>query len=152
MDSYDSESELPPSSALLRTSETLYGQIHARFIVTPEGLQSMRDKYRKGHFGYCPRVLCHSHALLPIGQSDLICQHSVKLFCPQCEEIYNPKNPLHQEIDGAFFGTSFAHMFLMQFPETKKPIERYVPKIFGFKLHKPPATSAQPVTPKMTLA
>lgn len=136
-----------PTPAELRSAEVLYGLIHARFIVTSYGLQLMNEKYRQGHFGYCPRVLCQSHPLLPVGQSDLPCQHSVKLYCPQCEEIYYPRSQVHQEVDGAYFGTSFPHMLLMQYPETKKPSQRYVPKIFGFKLRK-----SAPTGPKLTTA
>lgn len=36
----------------------LYGLIHARFILTPKGLNIMKDKFLKGVFGMCPRVLC----------------------------------------------------------------------------------------------
>lgn len=40
-------------------------------------------------------------------------------------------------IDGAYFGTSFPHLFLQQFKQCvpKKFTDRYTPKIFGFKLH-----------------
>jgi hypothetical protein len=42
------------------------------------------------------------------------------------------------DIDGAYFGTTFPHLFLMTYPQVKpaKPTQSYVPRIFGFKLHK----------------
>ncbi|GJN13255.1 hypothetical protein PR202_ga31607 [Eleusine coracana subsp. coracana] len=43
------------------------------------------------------------------------------------------------DIDGAYFGTTFPHLFLMTYEHLKpqKPTQRYVPRVFGFKLHKP---------------
>jgi casein kinase II subunit beta len=42
------------------------------------------------------------------------------------------------DIDGAYFGTTFPHFFLMTYPYIKpaKPTQSYVPRIFGFKIHK----------------
>ena len=94
----------------------LYGLIHARYIITTRGLAKMLEKYKRGDFGRCPRVLCHQQPLLPVGLSDLPFQRSVKLYCPLCEDIYSPKSSRHGSIDGAFFGTSFPHMLLMVYP------------------------------------
>ena len=43
----------------------------------------------------------------------------------------------HQYIDGASFGTTFPHLFFHTFPELipKKYSDRYIPKIFGFRVH-----------------
>lgn len=43
------------------------------------------------------------------------------------------------DIDGAYFGTTFPHLFLMTYGQLKpqKPAQGYVPRVFGFKLHKP---------------
>jgi casein kinase II subunit beta len=45
---------------------------------------------------------------------------------------------LYTDIDGAYFGTTFPHLFLMTYPYIKpsKPTQSYTPRIFGFKLHK----------------
>lgn len=42
-------------------------------------------------------------------------------------------------IDGAYFGSTFPHLFLMTYGHLKpQPDARgYVPKVFGFKVHKP---------------
>ncbi|XP_057817466.1 putative casein kinase II subunit beta-4 isoform X2 [Cryptomeria japonica] len=42
------------------------------------------------------------------------------------------------DTDGAYFGTTFPHLFLMTYGHVKpsKPVQSYVPKIFGFKIHK----------------
>ncbi|WFD36094.1 casein kinase 2 regulatory subunit [Malassezia cuniculi] len=94
----------------------LYGLIHARYIITTRGLAKMLEKYKRGDFGRCPRVLCHHQPLLPVGLSDLPFQRPVKLYCPLCEDIYSPKSSRHGSIDGAFFGSSFPHMLLMVYP------------------------------------
>ncbi|KAG6780709.1 hypothetical protein POTOM_013577 [Populus tomentosa] len=43
------------------------------------------------------------------------------------------------DIDGAYFGTTFPHLFLMTYGHLKpqKVVQSYVPKVFGFKIHKP---------------
>jgi casein kinase II subunit beta len=119
-------------------AEVLYGLVHARFIITNRGLQSMLDKYRHHEFGSCPRVLCNNQALLPVGLTDQKSKESVKLFCPKCQELYKPKSSRHENVDGAYFGTTFPHLFFLVFPELKPEvtIEKYIPKVFGFRLHK----------------
>ena len=40
------------------------------------------------------------------------------------------------DIDGAFFGTTFPHMFLLQYPSClSTPTQKYQPTIFGFQIH-----------------
>jgi casein kinase II subunit beta len=60
----------------------------------------------------------------------------VKVYCPKCEDVYVPRIKF-VDIDGAYFGCSFPHIFLQTFPEllpTNKPHE-YYPRIFGFKIY-----------------
>ncbi|EDO15662.1 hypothetical protein Kpol_473p21 [Vanderwaltozyma polyspora DSM 70294] len=116
----------------------LYSLIHARYIITVKGLQKMLAKYKDAEFGRCPRIYCNFQPLLPVGLHDIPGIDSVKLYCPSCEDLYNPKSPRHASIDGAYFGKSFPGMLLQTFPEfvPKHPIRRYIPSIFGFDLHK----------------
>ncbi|KAG0313068.1 casein kinase 2 regulatory subunit [Dissophora globulifera] len=120
-----------------KSARHLYGLIHARFIITTHGLTKMLEKFKKCDFGRCPRVLCHNHPLLPVALSDVPYTKSVKLFCCRCEDIYNPKSTRHASIDGAYFGCSFPHMLFQVYPQLVPPksTDRYVPRIFGFKLH-----------------
>jgi len=124
-------------SMLETDAEIIYGLIHASYILTNRGLHCMLEKYRHNEFGTCPRVNCNGQATLPCGISDIKGKASVKLFCPKCDEIYRPKTQHHENIDGAFFGTTFAHLFFLIFPELKssKSKDYYIAKVFGFKLH-----------------
>ena len=129
----DSEHEVVQNEA-----EVLYGLIHARYIITKQGLAEMRRRFQRRHFAACPRYLCEAQSTLPLGISDEPHRDSVKLFCPRCEEVYRPVQARHEMIDGAFFGTTFPHLFFVTFPELKprRTQSMYIPKVFGFKLHK----------------
>ena len=74
--------------------------------------------------------------MLPVGLSDTLKTSRFKTFCPRCEEVYLPK--VRQiNIDGAYFGTSFPHVFLQHYPLAvvlPPKIYHYEPKIFGFKI------------------
>lgn len=63
-------------------SELLYGLIHARFILTSRGMAAMVEKFQHVDFGRCPRVYCQGQPCLPVGQSDIPRQRTVKIFCP----------------------------------------------------------------------
>lgn len=69
--------------------------------------------------------------------SDVPNVQSVKLYCGRCEDLYNPKSSRHANIDGAYFGTSFQNILYQVHPTTapEKSIERYQPRVFGFKVH-----------------
>ncbi|RNF01065.1 putative dynein heavy chain [Trypanosoma rangeli] len=120
------------------SAETLYGLIHARFITTQRGLKLMEEKFAEGEFGRCPRVFCGGQAVLPVGQSDVVRESSVKLYCPKCQDIYYPRSSRHRTLDGAFWGTTFPHLFLMHLRDSgkviAKPKQHYVPRIYGFRL------------------
>lgn len=59
-----------------------------------------------------------------------------KTYCPRCEEVYLPKAK-QVGIDGAYFGSSFPHTFMLHYPLAiilPPKIYYYEPKIFGFKI------------------
>ncbi|PCG97174.1 hypothetical protein PENOC_069170 [Penicillium occitanis (nom. inval.)] len=136
-DVFDLDADDDLREQIEKSARHLYGLVHARYIVTTRGLAKMLDKYKKGDFGKCPRVLCDQHPLLPMGQSDLPNQKTVKLYCAKCEDIYNPKSSRHASIDGAYFGTSFHNILFQVYPALvpEKSIQRYEPRIYGFKVH-----------------
>uniref|UniRef100_A0A2N9I831 Casein kinase II subunit beta n=1 Tax=Fagus sylvatica TaxID=28930 RepID=A0A2N9I831_FAGSY len=129
----EEQNELVESAA-----EMLYGLIHARYILTSKGMAAMLEKYKNYDFGRCPRVYCCGQPCLPVGQSDIPRSSTVKIYCPRCEDIYYPRSK-YQDIDGAYFGTTFPHLFLMTYGHLKpqKAAQSYVPRVFGFKIHKP---------------
>lgn len=96
-----------------RCASMLYGLIHSRFIITAAGMQRMLEKYQQAKFGTCPRVFCRGQAVLPIGLSDIPNQSGTNVFCPCCHEVYVPKSTSTGAVDGSFFGTTFAHLFLL---------------------------------------
>ncbi|XP_068330454.1 putative casein kinase II subunit beta-4 isoform X2 [Pyrus communis] len=130
----EEQNELVESAA-----EMLYGLIHVRYILTSKGMSAMLEKYKNYDFGRCPRVYCCGQPCLPVGQSDIPRSSTVKIYCPKCEDIYYPRSKYQGNIDGAYFGTTFPHLFLMTYGHLKpqKATQSYVPRVFGFKLHKP---------------
>lgn len=124
------------------SAELLYGLIHARFILTSPGLAAMGEKMRSGVFGRCPRVLCNQQACLPIGLKEVPRMEAVKVFCPRCQDVYEPRKLYHASIDGAYFGPTFPHLLLQTYPELMPEASNqvYVPRIYGFKIHRSAAT------------
>ncbi|XP_049366858.1 putative casein kinase II subunit beta-4 isoform X1 [Solanum verrucosum] len=129
----EEQNELVESAA-----EMLYGLIHVRYILTSKGIAAMLEKYKNYDFGRCPRVYCSGQPCLPVGQSDIPRASTVKIYCPKCEDIYYPRSKYQGNIDGAYFGTTFPHLFLMTYGHLKpqKPTQNFVPRVFGFKIHK----------------
>ncbi|PWN24714.1 hypothetical protein BDZ90DRAFT_224254 [Jaminaea rosea] len=109
--------KIPDVSIVESSAELLYGLIHQRYILTKQGLQQMVEKYDAGHFGYCPRVFCHSHPVLPCGRSDLPGLDTVKLYCANCIDCYAPPSSRFHGVDGAFFGTTFPHLLFQCYRE-----------------------------------
>ncbi|XP_030965351.1 putative casein kinase II subunit beta-4 isoform X1 [Quercus robur] len=130
----EEQNELVESAA-----EMLYGLIHVRYILTSKGMAAMLEKYKNYDFGRCPRVYCCGQPCLPVGQSDIPRSSTVKIYCPKCEDIYYPRSKYQGNIDGAYFGTTFPHLFLMTYGHLKpqKASQSYVPRVFGFKMHRP---------------
>ena len=118
-------------------AEMLYGLIHARYIVTNRGMHAMYEKYRTASFGRCPHVFCQGQPVLPVGLSDLPRNYTVNVFCPRCHGLYFPKSTRQANVDGAYYGTTFPHLFLMTHPDLipNKPTQQYRPRVYGFKIH-----------------
>ncbi|KAI5299070.1 casein kinase 2 regulatory subunit [Ascosphaera atra] len=136
-DVFDLDADEELREQIEKSARHLYGLVHARYIITTRGLSKMMEKYKLGDFGKCPRVYCDSQHLLPMGLSDIPGHKSVKLYCPRCEDVYNPKSARHAAIDGAYFGTSFHNILLQVHPQLlpEKSCARYEPRVFGFRVH-----------------
>lgn len=136
-------------SHLTQSACTLYGLIHARYIITAHGLDAMYNKYAAKEFGTCPLAQCQGQPVLPVGLKDEMGTDTVKIFCPKCQCVYHPppirsRSSSHHGagaagVDGAAFGTTFPHLFLMTFsnlvPDPLPPNSAYVPRVFGFRVH-----------------
>ena len=84
-----------------------------------------------------------------MGLKDEMGADTVKIFCPKCQCVYHPppvrsRSSHHSSagaagVDGAAFGTTFPHLFLMTFsnlvPDRLPPTSAYVPRVFGFRVH-----------------
>lgn len=119
-------------SVIENAAELLYGLIHQRYICSRAGIVQMSEKYELSHFGNCPRTNCDHARTLPVGLSDIPGQDTVKLFCPSCLDVYIPPNSRFQTVDGAFFGRTFAGLFLMTFPDydiSKRATEPLTPSM-----------------------
>mmetsp|Transcript_12181 Transcript_12181/g.27662 ORF Transcript_12181/g.27662 Transcript_12181/m.27662 type:complete len:262 (-) Transcript_12181:97-882(-) len=142
LDFDDQEDQLlEDQQPLIETAaQMLYGLIHARFILTSRGMAAMMEKYNAYVYGTCPNSFCaeHNQAVLPIGTSDLLRQSAAKVFCPSCREIYFPKSSRLECLDGAYFGTSFPHLFFLTYPQhvPQSLPPPFVPRIYGFRIHK----------------
>eukprot|EP01017_Pseudomicrothorax_dubius_P028635 TRINITY_DN3412_c0_g1_i4.p1 TRINITY_DN3412_c0_g1~~TRINITY_DN3412_c0_g1_i4.p1 ORF type:complete len:275 (+),score=37.30 TRINITY_DN3412_c0_g1_i4:65-889(+) len=121
---------------LYQEATDLYGLIHARFILSPRGLSLAKEKYLKGKFGTCPKVVCDHQHVLPVGLSEELRTSRVKVFCPRCEDIFIPKKKC-PDVDGAYFGCSFPMFFLQTYPDLtpQPPSNTYVSKLYGFRIH-----------------
>jgi casein kinase II subunit beta len=123
----------------LQGIKEVYGLIHKRFITTSKGLALMREKYLNGVFGRCPRVVCDKQVLIPVGLSEDLRYSKVKVYCPICCQVYKPSRHKGRSVslDGAYFGTSFAQIFFMNYPDLKPKIKEektYIPKLYGFRI------------------
>ena len=123
-------SELPKAS-VQRAAVALYCLVHARYASSPRGLDTLRRIITKSRgsagsppreglaiFGRCPRVGCRGMPLLPAGLSDSYgstagsggADRWAVRYCCSCGEALHH---LPSKVDGAAWGTSLPHLFLM---------------------------------------
>lgn len=130
----------------------LYGKIHARYILTKRGMERMLRKYRIGEFGVCPMMECAGQPVLPMGLRDQLRYHEVVVYCPRCcGRFYCAQKQLSYRdefLDGAYFGSTFASLFMMSYPALRPTRPRkmppFVPRVFGFKVRMPPRPGDKP--------
>jgi hypothetical protein len=126
----------------------------AWFVIHPNSPHSLTSptkfQYAAKEFGSCPLVQCNGHPVLPMGLRDEIGIDTVKIFCPKCQCAYQPP-PIRNRtsghhpssgggaVDGAAFGTTFPHLFLLTFnnlvPDPLPADSAYIPRVFGFRVH-----------------
>jgi len=127
--SHDEDLIIPPY-AIQKASEALYLLLHARFVVSPRGLEAIRHVMALDNtvFGKCPRSNCKGTGLLPYGYSnDFTSDPSVPTvttgsrkehdscchrYCPSCGEVWIS---WESKTDGCAWGPSWCHLFLLAF-------------------------------------
>lgn len=116
------------------SAEQLYGLIHARYILTRAGLEAMAEKLERSEFGTCPRYLCGRSRVLPVGMVDRPGHETVRIYCARCLDIFIPREVKsrtnrcqnkYASIDGAFFGTTFCHLFYLSYPNLIPRVGRF---------------------------
>lgn len=86
------------SPTVQRAAEVLYTLVHARYAISPRGLDTVRRVLRRSDgnvnpvFGRCPRIRCRGMPLLPCGDSDNYNPRNsvttrAKRYCPCCGEV-----------------------------------------------------------------
>lgn len=131
--------ENPEDSAILIDSvegenliaESLYAQVHAKYVLTPEGMEQIHQLYQNHTFMTCPRTYCHGTQCIPHGVSSEFGAVPLKMLCPFCKEIYN----CVELTDGSAYGPNWASKFVEQFnPPCNGEEMIYEPRVFGFRL------------------
>jgi len=138
LDEDDQDQIEDDDQAMLETAcQMLYGLVHARYIITTKGIQTLYEKFVSGVFGLCWNDTCAAEKkyVLPIG-NDVVGQGGTNVFCPSCGECYAPRNPKLAQLDGAYFGSTAAHMLVLQFLNSIEPgsTTPYIPLLYGFRI------------------
>eukprot|EP00934_Nitzschia_sp_Nitz4_P007760 Nitzschia sp. Nitz4//scaffold344_size17659//7532//8155//NITZ4_008810-RA/size17659-processed-gene-0.7-mRNA-1//1//CDS//3329548609//7750//frame0 len=138
-----------PSSAIQTSTEALFLYLHARFAVSPRGLDALcRALLHAPVFGRCPRRECQGSKLLPHGSSndfDVGNHSTCQRHCPVCSTIWNYWD---STTDGCAWGPSLSHLLLLThgkelFPHANPLYQRTANptiieediNVFGFRLH-----------------
>lgn len=124
------------SSKYSNEDAVLYYLLHQRYILSTNGMAKMLERITKKYYGECRRMGCEDYPLIPLGLSNNPAISSVKLYCHNCNNVFDPNNSL-SDLDGCSFGNTFAHLLVMTYKETfqKKKYGNYIPRIFGFRIH-----------------
>jgi casein kinase II subunit beta len=148
--------------AIQQAAEALYLMVHARFVLSPRGLDALRRILLNSPvFGKCPRIQCDGTMLLPYGASNDFSSnnHPCQRYCPSCGNLWNCWD---SKTDGCAWGPSLCYLLLMAhghelFPRACQRHASAVlstdiihhhpnnPSIFGFRIH-PAAAWGRPVT------
>lgn len=113
----------------------LYSLIHARYILSPQGLEDAREMFLMARFGTWPRVLWKRQAVIPVGMSTEYNASRVKIYWPLWKDLYSPKR-LSKDVDGCAYGPGFPQALMLAYPDLAldEGPSQYVPKLYGFKI------------------
>ena len=122
---------------LFEKAADVYRMLHVRFLASDAGQKIMLERLESKYYGVCPRYLCRGQAVLPIGLSAKPEMQRVKVYCPQCQDIFPPDLAKQSDLDGANFGgVTYPNFLLKNYPDKYPKLGKvdYVPKIYGFKI------------------
>lgn len=125
-------------NGILKQAILIYERIHAKYIVTKNGLEMMKERIDNKYYGVCPRYKCNEHHLIPFGCSSHHNDGKIEFYCPLCKDDYYNMECLKQfeDVDGACFGPNFPSLYLKEYPENNNIELEYVrPTVYGFRLH-----------------
>lgn len=124
------------SSKYEREETLLYYLLHQRYVLSMTGMTKMVERISKNFYGECRRMGCEDYPLIPFGLSNNPRISSVKLYCHNCNNVFDPENTL-SSLDGCAFGNTFPHLLTLTYRDKfcKKKYGIYVPRIFGFKIY-----------------
>lgn len=116
-----------------RAAEVLYTLLHARYIASPMGLNTVRrmmsrrqqqqnryssssesgSDWTEAIFGKCPRVSCRGMPLLPYGMSDEYDVQGIRKGMKYCCSCGETLFAWESKVDGSAWGPYFCHLFVM---------------------------------------
>ncbi|KAF1776266.1 Casein kinase II, regulatory subunit, beta-sheet [Phytophthora cactorum] len=103
----------------------LYGLIHARYIITAHGLDAMVwGRVERGRVSSADTVVMSLDEEVSGGRLWYVPESAVR-------------RPACCAVDGAYFGTTFPHLFFLTYRELEPAPSTllYVPRVFGYKIH-----------------
>lgn len=118
-------------------AEKLYGLVHARYLQTGTGLKDLYQKFQNGDYERCPRTACQGSVCIPYGEWEEPGIDKVKIFCPCCKEVYEPKPGAFHELDGAYFNHDYVILFMQRYWEISKDMPSIELRLFGFRIEPP---------------
>jgi hypothetical protein len=152
------EDMIIPPYALQAAAEALYLMVHARFVISPRGLEAVRHVMMMNRtiFGKCPRPICRGCGTLPYGynidytstsrQGSSSLSSSTSLchrYCPSCGEVWISWN---SKTDGCAWGPSWCHLFLLTFGT-----QVFAEELEAILANQPSSNSRPPVVEKSTV-
>lgn len=122
----------------MKNEGALYSLLHSRFITEPFGKKRMLRKILDGTYGMCINISCVGIKLIPIGLNSMPFKCMTRLYCYNCNNIFNTNGTAYEAVDGCAFGPSFPFYMIVNFGAyfKKRKLQPIIPKIYGFEVYR----------------